>query len=180
MTTAFGFSHSCDAIFPSLRTPGFGQESNNKSEVGWLKNQRVLSVQLLLLWYYGPHPQPDRVTTQLKAPITEVRKCSGTNSGKTRPSCGTEEDPHRAKRVPYQVCFSNDRHSRPRKSTVAAPQRIRKCLTEVLVSPKCVASDFAVQNTRTMLGPCTWRFALILLVSFLALQVRLWEAAHAR
>ena len=69
----------------------------------------------------------------------------------------------------YQVCFSNDRHSRPRKSTVAAPQRIRKCLTEVLVSPKCVASEFAVQNTGTMLGPCTWRIALILLVSFLAL-----------
>ena len=124
---------------------------------------------------------------QLKAPITEVRKCSGTNSGKTRPSCGTGEDPHRAKRVPYQVCFSNDRHSRPRKSTVAAPQRIRKCLTEVLVSPKCVASDFAVQNTGTMLGPCTWRFALILLVSFLALTsptssqvVSAVEAAHAR
>src|SRR5207245_8264052 len=52
---------------------------------------------------------------------------------------------------------------------ISAPQRIRKCLTEVLVSPKCVASDFAVHNTGTMLGPCTWRIALILLVRFLAL-----------
>jgi len=42
-------------------------------------------------------------------------------------------------------------------------------LTEVLVSPKSVATDFAVQNTGTMLGPCTWGIALILLVSFLAL-----------
>ena len=63
--------------------------------------------------------------------------------------------------------------------TIGIPDRVNlrwlllkeyaKCLTEVLVSPKCVASDFAVQNTGTMLGPCTWRIALILLVSFLAL-----------
>ena len=63
--------------------------------------------------------------------------------------------------------------------TIGIPDRVNlrwlllneyaKCLTEVLVSPKCVASDFAVQNTGTMLGPCTWRIALILLVSVLAL-----------
>ena len=63
--------------------------------------------------------------------------------------------------------------------TIGIPDRVNlrwlllkeyaKCLTEVLVSPKCVASDFAVQNTGTMLGPCTWKIALILLVSVLAL-----------
>ena len=63
--------------------------------------------------------------------------------------------------------------------TIGIPDRVNlrwlllkeyaKCLTEVLVSPKCVASDFAVQNTGTMLGPCTWGIALILLVSVLHL-----------